>query len=604
MIQSGQLLGGRYLVRERLGEGGWGAVHAAVQTDLGRQVAIKVLHLGAAIEAEGLVRFEREARAAAALGHPNIAQVTDFQARPGEPPFLVMELLSGETLGAAIGTAGRLPVSRVAWIAHQVLSALEAAHGAGIVHRDVKPDNVFLVSASGVEDLVKLLDFGIAKLAGDGVQQMTEAGAMMGSPAYMAPEQVTGAAVDARTDIYAVGATMYRALTGSFPFDAPSLHALMMAITTQPLRPVTSLEARVDPAFAAIVERALRKEPSARFASAAEMRAAIEPWTHASRRGGRAGTAMLAPVASSSPLAGTTGPVAAGAPMVAPAVYASAPPMAAPPMTAPPMTAPPMTAPPMTAPPMTAPPMTAPPMTAPQAVTAAPASSRVVFVVLGLIVAAAFGIVVLAVGALYLLRARSDSSSPAASLDAGEAPPAVISSTSASSAPVTAATAAGSRVGPGIARPAAPTPIAKGDAGGPVLPAPTAPSPSPSPSAPADGGAPSAKSYGGPRAEVGAGTYGGDADHDFVAPTRAAIAAEKSRIDACYAAAQFDPPEHTHLGWTIDVEPSGRARSVRPTTSSGRVPRLDACMIPILAGIRYPARPNREEVTLFFRARP
>src|SRR6187397_677561 len=116
-VHSGRVLGGRYALGERLGAGGWGSVYAAVQTDLGRPVAIKVLHTSVALSADGLVRFEREAKAAAALGHPNIAQVSDFQALPGEPPFLVMEMLTGQTLGTTMRAAGKLPPSRVAWIA-------------------------------------------------------------------------------------------------------------------------------------------------------------------------------------------------------------------------------------------------------------------------------------------------------------------------------------------------------------------------------------------------------------------------------------------------------------------------------------------------------
>jgi serine/threonine-protein kinase len=239
---SGRILGGRYRLGERLGHGGWGSVYAAVQMDLGRPVAVKVLHDSVALAPDGLVRFEREAKAAAALGHPNIAQVTDFQANAGEPPFLVMELLTGSTLGAKMRATPKMAAGRMAWIAYQMLAGLDVAHKAGIVHRDIKPDNVFLVSMPGVEDFVKLLDFGIAKLSGDGNEHLTTTGTMLGSPAFMAPEQVRSNQVDHRVDLYAVGATLYLALSGRMPFDAPTVHALLLAITEQRVVPLHVLD--------------------------------------------------------------------------------------------------------------------------------------------------------------------------------------------------------------------------------------------------------------------------------------------------------------------------------------------------------------------------
>src|SRR5262249_20583370 len=150
--------------------------------------------------------------------------------------------------------------------------------GAGIVHRDVKPENIFLVAATGVEDFVKLLDFGIAKLVEPGKEQVTTAGALLGSPAFMAPEQITGGGIDGRFDIYPLGATMYRALTGQLPFDAPPLHSLMFAIATNPFTPILEIDSSLDPALVAVVERALSKAPSDRFASVGDMRASLEPW--------------------------------------------------------------------------------------------------------------------------------------------------------------------------------------------------------------------------------------------------------------------------------------------------------------------------------------
>ncbi|MFI5298360.1 MAG: serine/threonine-protein kinase, partial [Polyangiales bacterium] len=219
----GALLGGRYRVGRLLGAGGMGAVYEAMQEDLGRRVAIKVLLpevIASSDDAEALRRFAREARAAAALHHPNIVAVTDFS--PGDataPAFLVMELLQGRSVARAIMDEGRLGPERVVTIAIQILAALETAHAAGLVHRDIKPDNVFLVPVTGAAggELVKVLDFGIAKLArGGGATSsgLTATGAVLGTPAYMSPEQARGRDVDARSDLYAVGALMYHALSG------------------------------------------------------------------------------------------------------------------------------------------------------------------------------------------------------------------------------------------------------------------------------------------------------------------------------------------------------------------------------------------------------
>ncbi|MDB4934611.1 MAG: Serine/threonine protein kinase PrkC, regulator of stationary phase, partial [Labilithrix sp.] len=275
---TGVTLGGRYVLGELLGKGGFGAVYKAVQSDLGRTVAVKILHADAVLTGDGLARFAREARAAAALGHPNIAQVSDFQMRPGEPPFIVLECLEGLTLGALLRKEKRLDAPRVCAIAHQVLSALDVAHGAGIVHRDVKPDNVFLVSLPGVEDFVKLLDFGIAKLTTSNTA-LTGFGTMLGTPAFMAPEQVANIDVDHRADLYAVGAMLHFALSGRHAFEAPNLSAVLYAIVHQPVPTLSSIDPRIDPRLSVVVARAMHKDPSGRFGSAAEMRAALEPWS-------------------------------------------------------------------------------------------------------------------------------------------------------------------------------------------------------------------------------------------------------------------------------------------------------------------------------------
>ena len=283
---AGAVLGGRHRVGELLGTGGVGAVYEAVQEDLGRRVAIKVLHESLADDQRLLARLEREAKTTASLGHPNIIQVTDFQNRPGEPAFLVMDLLAGHTMGKAIRKEGHLPQKRVAFIAQQVLSALAAAHDGGIIHRDLKPDNVFLTSVAGVQDIVKLLDFGIAKLIRhmDSEVMLTKKGYSPGTPAYMSPEQIIGLGVDGRTDLYSLGVVMYRALTGKLPFSGDSNAAIVMAISRHVYAPMTRYRGDLDEDLAALVDRAMAKDPDDRFADARQMRGALDPWAEAGLR--------------------------------------------------------------------------------------------------------------------------------------------------------------------------------------------------------------------------------------------------------------------------------------------------------------------------------
>ena len=293
-LGQGSVLGGRYRLKRLIGRGGMGAVFEAVQEDLGRTVALKCLDPVLATHPEQLERFRREATSAAALGHPNIVSVTDFGpiGKHGEPPFLVMELLAGESLGALLERESVVAAERVAFIASQVLAALGAAHAAGIIHRDIKPDNVFLTQAPAFRDLVKVLDFGVAKLEGESGGRLTGTGAMLGTPAYMAPEQARGAAIDHRADLYAVGATMYQALSGRMPHDAPSFPAMLFAIVEEAPAPLTQLRPDLPPGLVQVVERAMKKDPAERFPSAEAMRAALAPFLSGS---------AAAPVSSDAP---------------------------------------------------------------------------------------------------------------------------------------------------------------------------------------------------------------------------------------------------------------------------------------------------------------
>ncbi len=273
----GSVLGGRYKIIRRMGAGGMGAVYEALQEDLNRRVAVKVLHPHLALDADLVERFKREAQAAAALGHPNIVHVTDFQVSPGQQPFLVMEYLTGKSFRELMKEEKRLPPKRTAFIATQILSALAAAHEAKIVHRDIKPDNIFLSSTSAMKDLVKVLDFGIAKLLTD-EGPLTMAGTVLGTLSYMAPEQARGEVIDGRADLYAVGACMYYAISGKRPLEAPDRSDLHAAVQLTEPQPLALACPEIDPRLGKIVDRALRKLPEDRFASAQEMAEAITAW--------------------------------------------------------------------------------------------------------------------------------------------------------------------------------------------------------------------------------------------------------------------------------------------------------------------------------------
>ncbi|NOU33565.1 MAG: serine/threonine protein kinase, partial [Polyangiaceae bacterium] len=269
----GQLLDETYRIVRLLGRGGMGAVYEATQEPLGRRVALKLIT--GAVDPVSVARFRREAQSAAQLGHPNIVPVTDYREPPGGEPFLVMDLLPGRSLAEELRARGRLPAAEVRAIARQVLDALAAAHAAGVVHRDIKPANLMLVPVAGLSDVVKVLDFGVAHI--DGQARVTQDGALVGTPRYMAPEQAFGGAVDARVDLYALGATLFHALTGRPPFDVPTVAAALVALRESPAPAVSSIVATGDRRLDEAVARCLAKDPAARFSDAESMRAFLEP---------------------------------------------------------------------------------------------------------------------------------------------------------------------------------------------------------------------------------------------------------------------------------------------------------------------------------------
>jgi eukaryotic-like serine/threonine-protein kinase len=259
----GLCLGGRYRMGALLGTGGMGEVWAARDLLLDRTVAVKVLGGALAGDSRAAERLRREARAAARLDHPNIARVLDLGEHDGRP-YLVMELLEGESLAARIDRAGPMPPAEAARIVAAVADALEAAHQAGVVHRDVKPGNVFLTSTGAV----KVLDFGIASAAGDAA---LTTGDLIGTAAYLAPERALGQRATAAADIYALGVVLYELLAGHRPFEAGSEVELAMAhVNADP--PSLRQVAPSTPGFlVAACHNALAKDPSARPASAAAL---------------------------------------------------------------------------------------------------------------------------------------------------------------------------------------------------------------------------------------------------------------------------------------------------------------------------------------------
>lgn len=267
----GLQLAERYQLTSVLGRGGMGDVWLGCDQRLQRDVAVKILRPQLASDPRIRRRFEDEARASAQLAHPHVVAVFDSGEEDGTP-FLVMERLSGRTLADEI-RRGALPIGRVKVLAEQILSALAAAHGAGVLHRDIKPGNV-LLSADGS---AKVADFGIAKIVDD--LDATTTGVVLGTPAYLAPERIAGHAATPSSDIFAVGVVLYEALTGSCPFEGEHPIAIATAIQRGDFVPVLERRPEVPVAFARVIERAMARDPRDRFSSAATMLAALQSST-------------------------------------------------------------------------------------------------------------------------------------------------------------------------------------------------------------------------------------------------------------------------------------------------------------------------------------
>jgi serine/threonine protein kinase len=261
-----ELLGGRYQLRGVLGRGGMAEVRDGWDTRLGRAVAVKLLYPALSTLPDNRRRFEAEARSAAALSHPNIVAVHD-SGEHGGTPYIVMERLPGRSLADMIAY-GPLPQPVVRTMLDQVLAALAAAHEAGILHRDIKPGNILFTDSGDA----KVTDFGIAKTA---EVNHTVTGQILGTVAYLSPERLAGRPASTADDLYAVGVVGYEALTGRRPFMQDNFAALARAICEQEPPPIAQLRPDVDPHLAAVLERAMARDPQRRFRSAWEMRAAL-----------------------------------------------------------------------------------------------------------------------------------------------------------------------------------------------------------------------------------------------------------------------------------------------------------------------------------------
>jgi eukaryotic-like serine/threonine-protein kinase len=278
---------GQYQVKRRLGAGGMGQVYLAEHVLLGRPCALKLIRPEWAGDPTNRARFEREVRAMAALTHPNVVEVFDYGRADDGTFYYAMEYLPGLSLHQLVGRYGPLPPGRAVHLLRQLCGALQEAHAAALVHRDVKPGNILVCRRGGRPDVAKLLDFGLVRAHGPagGGDKLTRDGAIAGTPAYMSPEQAAGRAdVDARSDLYSLGAVAYFLLTGRPPFVRPTAVQTLAAHLNEPVIPPDQLRADVPADLQAVVLRCLEKDPARRYPDAGELARALvgsgaDPWT-------------------------------------------------------------------------------------------------------------------------------------------------------------------------------------------------------------------------------------------------------------------------------------------------------------------------------------
>jgi tRNA A-37 threonylcarbamoyl transferase component Bud32 len=274
-----QVIGGKYRVEKKIGEGGMGKIYLGRHVTLGKRFAIKTLHADFTRNQEALERFRREAITTAQLEHPHILGMSDMDQMDDGTAYIVMEFLDGNELRKVLNDVQVLTIQRAVHIFTQVCRALSAAHDKNIVHRDMKPENVFLIEREGDPDFVKVLDFGISKIRQAG-SKLTQTGMVIGTPHYMSPEQARGDPnLDHRSDIYTIGAMLYEALTGALPVQAEnSTGVLVKILTEEPPRP-TAINPSIPPAVEGVILRAMAKDPNYRYGSCRELSQALQQAT-------------------------------------------------------------------------------------------------------------------------------------------------------------------------------------------------------------------------------------------------------------------------------------------------------------------------------------
>jgi eukaryotic-like serine/threonine-protein kinase len=278
-VGPGDVVGGKYRVERVLGAGGMGVVVAAIQTELDRPVALKFL-LPKLLERPGLViRFSREARAAAKLESEHVARVLDVGTLEGGAPYIVMEYLEGHDLASVLAARGAFPSEQAVGYVLQACEAIAEAHSRGIVHRDLKPGNLFLTNRASGAPVIKVLDFGLSKIVSSGEEHVTSESGILGSPLYMSPEQLMSArTADARSDLWSMGVVLYELVTAHAPFEYERIAGLVAAILQKPPVPIAHWRADVPAELQTVVFRCLEKDPSQRFPTVFHLAKALAPF--------------------------------------------------------------------------------------------------------------------------------------------------------------------------------------------------------------------------------------------------------------------------------------------------------------------------------------